>query len=333
MLMKSWIFFIALIVLLISACSDDGSSVNPADFKVAVVTTFSPEDDKGFNEFSIKGAKDAADSLGLTLETFNTPEPDNAFFTDIANQDFDLIISVGFGWGEAVQTFAPQYPDISFAIIDVLYDDYSSLANVTSLIFKEDEAGFLAGALAGCYSQTGIVGALGGIEAVPAVQRFIQGFANGARFARSDSNVLEAYINSFSDTTLARDQANLFIAQGADVIFAAAGGAGVGALEAANVANIAGIGVDTDQYLSLPDIQETIMTSAEKDVEFAASEAVRSWFAGVLLSGPISYSVRNNGVRLSPFRDFDSQISNDCKELITEIRADLASGALTTGVE
>ncbi len=332
--MKIWMSFIILMLLFVVACSDDGgSSVNPADFKVAVVTTFSPEDDKGFNEFSIKGAKDAADSLGLTLKTFNTPLPDNTFFNDILLQDFDLVIAVGFGWSEAVSTFAPQYPEVSFAIIDVSFDDYSVLPNVTSLIFKEDEAGFLAGALAGCYSQTGIIGAIGGIEAVPAVVRFVEGFANGATYARADITVLKDYLNSFSDTVLASERANLLIAQGADVLFAAAGGAGVGALEAANAANIAGIGVDTDQYLSLPEIQESIMTSAEKDVEFAANEAVRSWFAGVLLSGPITYSVRNNGVRLSPFRDFDSLISDTCKDLVTQIRADLASGALTTGVE
>jgi basic membrane lipoprotein Med (substrate-binding protein (PBP1-ABC) superfamily) len=331
MLMKIWLL---LLLLFLVACSENNSSsVNPADFKVAVVTVFGPEDDKGFNEFSIKGARDAAQGLGLSIETFNTPLPDNAFFNNILLQDFDLVIPVGFGWGDAVKTFAPRFPDVSFAIIDVLFDDYSTLPNVTSLVFREDQAGFLAGALAGCYSQTGIVAVIGGIEAVPPVKRFVEGFANGARYARSDITALKDYLNSFSDTALARERANLLIAQGADVLFTAAGGAGVGALTAANAANIAGIGVDTDQYLSLPAIQRSIMTSAEKDVEFAASEAVRSWFAGVLLSGPITYSVRNNGLRLSPFRDFDSRISSKCKDLVRQVRTDLASGALTTGVQ
>jgi basic membrane protein A len=326
------LFFIYSIILL--GCRNDDDEKTQEQVSVAVVLSV-VEKDGGFNEFTLKGARQAAENFDLDF-TYLVSFP-NQFEFDIkklADDGYDLIIGLGFLMTDALSNAATAYPDTHFAIMDVVYDSYDDLLNVTSLAFAEDQVGYLAGALAGCVTETFVIGTVAGME-IPPVIRFVTGFQKGALSVNPSVVLLNEYIPSFNDPMMGRQVGEAHIAQGADVIFAVAGETGNGALEAAHQADIKAIGVDVDQYYTFPQVARSLITSAMKKVDIVAYDAVRDFVAGkrgivirgaasTLESGIRLATVANGGVGLAPYHDWENKISEQCKQKVINARQRIA---------
>ncbi len=324
----------ALALVLLAACSAGAPSPTPsaAPLKVGVLLDSGSENDKSFNEYTLKGARQAADENGLAFE-YRTPlsadEYDNALEGLIAEGDPDLVVTVGFRMADATATSAQRHPELTFVIMDNAYfpgsgcaetatDCYTAeggLPNVTSLMSAEDEAAYLAGVLAGCMTETGVLGTVGGIE-IPPVYRLITGFESGARSARPDIETLHQYIPDFNDPETGQVVGQGFISDGADIIFGAGGNTGNGGLLAANEAGLMAIGVDVDQYFTYPEVAESLLTSAMKNVDVIAHAAVTDFVAGTLQPGIRQGTLESGGVGLAPYHDWDDQIPAECKEQV-----------------
>ena len=187
------------------------------------------------------------------------------------------MIAVGFLMADAVDTVAKRFPDVDFAIIDFAQEELKSKpTNVRGLLFKEQEAGYLVGYLAGLLveQEAGsrqVIGSVGGLK-IPPVDRYIAGYRAGARAANSKIETLNAYSQDFVDQAKCKEAALDQIARGARVIFQVAGQCGLGALSAAQEKNVRGIGVDADQaYLG-----EHVLTSALKKVDVAVFQTIQA---------------------------------------------------------
>jgi len=343
---KKRIFGIVLIVtvlaLIISACSSGGDEAQ----KVCAVLDTGGENDKSFNEFTLKGAREAAEEEGLEFSHI-VSESDSDYEKNIenfVNEGCGLIVTVGFLMGDATAAAAREYPDVKFAIIDNAYfpglgcdenvaDCYTEeggLSNVTSLMFAEDEVGYLAGVLAGCMSETGVIGSVSGME-IPPVVRFVVGYQTGAASQNPDIETLNVYIPDFNDPTTGKQAGQTQIDEGADVIFGVGGNTGNGGLLAAHEAGLLAIGVDVDQYNTYPEVASSLITSAAKNMDVATGDAVRAYAAGELEGGIQLATVANSGVGLAPYHDQDSNIPDECKAAVEEAQAGLADGSIDTG--
>lgn len=347
---KSAAFFclLALIVLLSSCGGIQAETPSPSRLKIGVVIDLGGEKDRSFNEYTLKGAQKAAAEAGLEL-THTGSKLDSDYGQNIEDQvsdGADMIITVGFRSADATARAAQKYPDIKFAIMDSAFfpgsgcpntvaDCYTAeggLANVTSLMFAEDEVAYLAGVLAACMSQTGTIASVAGME-IPPVVRFVTGYQNGARSVKPDIVALNQYIPDFNDPDTGKVVAQGFIQQGADVLFGAGGNTGNGALIAAAEAGLMAIGVDVDQYYTYPEAKAALLTSASKNVDIAAGVAVKEFAEGKLTAGIRTATLANGGVGLAPYHDWDEKIPAVCKEQVDKARAAVIANPEITGAK
>ena len=280
----------------------------PAEaFGVGLLYDVTGRGDKSFNDAAAAGLEQAVAEFGVTpTESTPTGDGDRAERMNLVIDDGnELVIGVGFLWGDALTTGAAENPDTSFAIIDSVID----APNVASLVFAENEGSFLVGVAAGLKTTTNKVGFIGGVEN-DLIKNFQLGFEAGVKAANPDAEVLVQYISQppdftgFNDPTKGKEIAAAMYGDGADVVYSAAGGSGLGAFQAAAEAGEPGdvwaIGVDSDQYnLVGPDLQPYILTSMLKKVDVAVYQTIKafaedSFAPGVqvfnLASGGISYS-------------------------------------------
>jgi basic membrane protein A len=350
--MRKWLITVAMLIVLAlvaTACAGTGGST--ADVRVAVVLDTGGENDRSFNEYTLKGARDAAEELGLDF-AYVVSESSTDYERNINNfvsEGYNLIITVGFLMGDATAVAAVANPDVHFAIIDNSYfagfncpeppdggevdDCYEDvLPNVTSLMFAEDEVGYLAGVLAGCMTETNIIGSVSGME-IPPVVKFVTGYQNGALSVNPDVETLNVYIPDFNDPATGKQAGEDMIAQGADVIFGVGGNTGNGGLLAAHEDGLMAIGVDVDQYFTYPEVAASLITSAAKNMDVAAGEAVRAFAAGTLEGGIQLATLANGGVGLAPYHDWEDQIPADCQQAVEDARQGLIDGSILTGYE
>jgi len=323
--------------VVLSACGGGAA----AKKKIAVVLDTGGENDKSFNEYTLKGAKAAADKLGYEI-SYVVSQSSSDYEKNIetfATEKADMIVTVGFLMGDATAAMAKKYPNIKFAIIDYAYfpanagdpDPYTTdLKNVTSLMFAEDEVGYMAGVLAGCMSKTGTIATVSGME-IPPVVKFVVGYQNGAKSVNPSIKALNIYIPDFNDPTTGKQAGQDFIAQGADVVFGVGGNTGNGGLLAAKEAGLMAIGVDVDQYATYPEVKDTLMTSAAKNMDVATQLAVEAFGAGTLKAGIQLATAANGGVGLAPYHDWDSKIPADCKAKVDAAVKGLKDGSIKTG--
>ncbi|HEV7494977.1 BMP family ABC transporter substrate-binding protein [Baekduia sp.] len=234
--------------------------------------------DRSFNQLANAGLTKAEKELGVEGRVL--PSKANSDYvpnlSSLAQQKYDLVIGVGFLMADAMNTVATKFPDTKFAIIDV---DATTLKdkpqNVTGLLFKEQEAGYLAGYMAGLYMKdqggsSPTIGSVGG-QKIPPVDHYIAGYQAGAKAANPDIKTVNAYSQDFVDQAKCKEIALSQIARGAGVVFQVAGQCGLGALDAAKEKGKQGIGVDADQaYLGTH-----ILTSAIKKVDVAVLDTVK----------------------------------------------------------
>jgi basic membrane protein A len=291
--------------IVMSACGGSSGPATVSGPKIGVVTDIGQLEDKSFNEFSWKGVQDGAAAIGA-------PAPKVIVTKDVADykqniqqfvdQKFDVIVTIGFLIGSETGKAAKANPGIQFFGIDQFVADPAP-ANYQGLLFNEAQAGYLAGIVAGTITKSGKIGAVGGRSDVPPVVSYIKGYGNGAKSVKADVKVSVNYTEDFNAPDKGQASAQTMIGQGVDVIFQVAGLTGAGALRAACSKNIYGIGVDVDQYQSLPDAKQCIVTSAEKHLQLAAREAIKRFKASGKQGGNFFNDAKNDGIGVSPIRN------------------------------
>ena len=321
----------------------EAAEAGSSDLKIGLVTDVGTLDDRNFNQFSWEGALRGATIIGA-------PEPQSVITTDSSEYDgniqsfideeYDVIVTVGFALGEATAAAAEANPDVHFIGVDQFQagDDAAvglGLSNYESLIFNEAQAGYLAGIVAASISESGEIAAIGGSGTIPPVVNYARGFENGAKSVNPDATVHIQYISddltvAFNDPTAGKTFADQFLQQNGDVdvMFQIAGKTGNGVLQSVEEQGIYGIGVDVDQWQSTPDSAECIVTSAEKKLTLAVSEGIVARGEDAARTGNVFYGADNEGIGLAPFYQFEDLIDDDTQSTIDGALADMAAGEL-----
>jgi len=330
-------------MLVVAACGSDdngGSSSSssgtstPANstpeakkIKVGLVTDIGGLNDRSFNQLANAGLEKAKSELGIDGRVLTSKSNSDYVpnLSSLAQQKEDLVIGVGFLMADAMNTVAKKFPDTKFAIIDV---DATTLkdkpTNVTGLLFKEQEAGYLVGYMAGLYLKDeggGTAGSVGG-QKIPPVDHYIAGYQAGVKAANPDAKVANAYSQKFDDPAPCKEIALDQISKGAKVVFQVAGGCGLGALDAAKEKGVQGIGVDADQaYLG-----DHIMTSALKKVDQAVYDEIKAVQDNTFKGGDNTiFDVKSGGVGIGDTNEVGAKYADQVKEIQDKI----ASGELT----
>ncbi|MGH2543336.1 MAG: BMP family lipoprotein [Ardenticatenaceae bacterium] len=303
-------------------------------FKVGLVTDVGEVDDKSFNQSAWEGVQQAADELGAEVDFIETADAtdyeDNIRL--FADQGYNVIVTVGFALGEATAKMAAEYPDINFIGVDQFQAPGAELPNLAGLIFSEDKSGFLAGALAAQMSESGKIAAVLGTDLVPPVVAFKEGYEGGARYINPDIELISTYHPggldvAFTDPEWGATTAAQAIDQGADVIFGAGGKTGNGALiETATNEGLYCIGVDSDQWETVPEAHSCLISSAMKLITPGVFDLISQAQDGTFPSG--NYV---GEVGLAPFHDFEEAIPQEVKDRLAEIDAGLKDGSIETG--
>ncbi len=325
-------------------------ATTPVKSRVGLVTDQGGINDKSFNQAAWEGVQKAAQEFGFETQVIEaTQSEDLAKNVDkLVADKCDVVVSVGYLMADVTAAKAVQYPNTRFAIIDVAYtptkgatpcdeskkDCYTDggLKNVTSLLFQEDEVGFLAGVVAGGMTQTGVVASVGSME-IPPVVRFITGYQNGALFARSNVKAINSYLGHFDRPDEGKAAAIKLIDQQADVVFGLGGTTGNGALLGAKEKGVMAIGVDMDQYLTLPEARTSLLTSAMKNVDVAVYSYLKAVNGHTAAAGVVTSNLRNGGVGLAPFHDWEDRVPASLKAKVKEATEGLLSGKIPTGYQ
>jgi basic membrane protein A len=281
-----------------AAGTTTSGSTSASNFKVGLVTDIGGLNDRSFNHLSFVGLTQAEQQLGIKGRVLTSSSGADYLpnLTTLAHEGYNLVISVGFLMADATDSVAKQFPSVKFAMVD---SDATAEAghpkNIEGLLFEEQQAGYLAGYLAGLYAKEHgykIVSSVGGMK-IPPVDHYIAGYQAGAKAADPGITTVNGYSQDFTDQTKCKQVALNQIAQGSKVVFQVAGGCGLGALSAAQQHGLQGIGVDADQgYLG-----SYILTSAEKKVNLAVFDAINAALHGQFDAGANrTYNVVNAGV-------------------------------------
>ena len=318
----------------------EGDCASEDVFCVGLVTDVGEVDDKSFNQSAWEGVARAEEELGAQVDYIETSDAKDygANIALFADAGYDVIVTVGFALGEATLEAAATYPDINFIGVDQFQawefddDDSTNVPNVAGLIFNEDKAGFLAGALAGLLTETNTIAAVLGTDLIPPVVAFKEGYENGALYANPDVTSISTYHPggldvAFTDPEWGASTAAQAIGQGADVIFGAGGKTGNGALiEVAGNEGLFCIGVDSDQWETVPEAHSCLVSSAMKLITPGVFDLVSASQSGSFPAGNFV-----GDVGLAPFHDFDSVVSDEIKATLEEINAGLQDGSIETG--
>ena len=304
-------------------------------FCIGLVTDLGKVDDKSFNQSAWEGAKAGATKAGGFAKYIETTDSKDyakniALFGD---KGYNVIVTVGFNMGDATAAASVLYPKVKFIGVDQF--NSSTATNNTGLIYDEDKAGFLAGYLAAYLTKSNKVGAVFGMKEVLPVRKFGEGYVNGIAYgAKERSKKIKSTVvyhaagdNAFSDPAWGATTATQLLTQGYDVIFGAGGSTGNGAN--AKVAQKAGafcIGVDTDQYYTVPEAHACMVTSAEKKLVLGVSTLIGQVKAGTIKGG--NYTGQ---VGLSPFHDLDSKVPAVVKVRLKKLTVKVLDGTVPSG--
>ncbi len=287
----------------------------------AVVFDMGGKFDKSFNEAAYNGMEKWKKETGknyLEFEISNESQREQAL-RRMAEKGASPIIGIGFGQASAIEKLAKEFPKLNFAIIDMVVN----LPNVQSVVFKEQEGSFLVGAMAAMASKTGKVGFVGGMD-IPLIRKFQCGYEQGAKFANPKTEVFANMTgttgSAWNDPARGGELAKAQFAKGADVVFAAAGGTGMGVYQAAKDSKKLAIGVDSNQNHVQPG---TMLTSMVKRVDVAVYNVAKSHKAGVSVLG-----LKEDGVDFAMDAYNAKLVSADMKKKVDAMKADILSGKI-----
>lgn len=315
--------------------SNASGSAAGGSLKVGMAYDVGGRGDFSFNDSAAAGLDKAKSELGATAKEIQAGTSDSdsdraAKLDQLAANGYNPIVAVGFNYSKAVGTESKKYPNVKFAIVD---DAANTAANVTNLVFTEEQSSYLAGVAAALKSKSGTVGFIGGVD-VPLIHKFQAGFQAGVKSVKPGDKVLVKYLTpagnyaGFSSPNLGLAAAQGQLSQGADVIYSAAGSSGNGAIQAvAAKKGTWAIGVDSDQY-SLPGLAQyksSILTSAVKNVNVAVFDFIKAIKDGQPLTGTQTFSLAKGGVGLATSGGF----IDDIKTQLDAATADISSGKVT----
>lgn len=346
--MKKSLFFFVTAVFLFASCDQKPTEPAAPKYKVGMITDAGTIDDKSFNQGTWEGLKKAEVDLKVDtnyLKPSGTTEAD--FLTEIGNlydTGYKFVVTPGFKFETAIFAAQTRWADAKFVLIDGAphAGDWNAVVgpNTVSIFFTEHESGFLAGVAAALQVKTGDFGFVGGM-AIPPVQKFNWGFQQGVAYANANlgttvtlkaDNVI--YQGSFDNVAAGQQIAAQMYDRGVKVIFAAAGGVGIGVInEAISRKDVWVVGVDVDQYASglRADGTSVILTSAMKRIDVAAYDMIKAELAGTFPGGKtLIFDAKNDGIGI-PAQN--PNLSAEVQTSVSKVLASLKSGALTVAAE
>jgi basic membrane protein A len=326
------ILLAAMAALVVLLAASTGAQAGSEAVGVGLVTDEATLADMGLNWFSYQGLLRAASELGVVGTVYTSTssadyEPNLQQCVDDGN---DLCISVGFFTAEAISNTALANPGTYFAIVDVAFEDYAS--NLRGIWFAAEDAGYLAGTLAGLMTQSDMVGGVGGVQ-IPVVEAFLEPYRIAAQCANPDASVLVTYTGTFLDPDLGAEVAQEMMAAGADVIFAAAGPTGYGAILTATQSGAWAIGVDVDQYVTVflsgtvPG-SDRMLSSAVKKIDNAVYGTISDVVSGTFTSGTMVYGLAADGVGLAPFHEADPFVPQGVRDALDAATQGIIDGTI-----
>ena len=313
----------------------DCDATDLSGLKIGLVTDVGQINDKSFNQSSWEGVL-ATEPCGADVDYIETQDPVDyaSNIAEFAENDYNIIVTVGFALGEATLQAAATYPDIMFVGVDQFQAE--PVDNVVGLVFHEDQSGFLAGVLAARLTVSGTIAAVLGTDQVPPVVAFNEGYQAGAKYVNPDINIISTYHpgsidQAFTDPEWGATTARQALDQGADVVFAAGGKTGNGGLiEVANAVTDAPppycIGVDSDQWLTVPEAHPCLVSSAMKLLDKGVADIIVSIAGGSATPGNFY-----GAAALAPFHDLEDAVPQDVKDELAEVAAGLGDGTISTG--
>lgn len=294
------------------------TSLVHAETKRIALVLPGPITDGTFNSAANKGIEMAKEKYDI--EVAIRENTDFAQIVDVlrsyADEGYDMIIGHGFQFGEPVLEIHKEYPDTWFVVNT---SNVSAEPNVASFDNRWGDAGYIAGAVAALYSETGTIGHIGAIP-VPVIEDYNRGFALGAKYMRSDANVLSAYVGSFTDVARGAEITTSLIEKGADVVTSTGNENVVGTIQAAQRANVKAIGTAFDSHGFAP---ETIITTVLINMDVNIDLAVGRLIDGTLKPESYVLGLEEDGIGLAPFRDFEDDISAEDMARIRQLLEDI----------
>mgnify|MGYP003640407767 FL=1 len=298
-----------------------------ADIKPAIIYDLGGKFDKSFNEAAYTGAEKFKTETGIEYRDFeiaNDAQREQAL-RRFAKDGNNPIVMAGFSWSAALEKVAEEYPDIDFAIIDMVVDK----PNVRSVVYKEQEGSYLVGVMAAKASETGTVSFIGGMD-IPLIRKFACGYKGGVLATNPDAKVLEAMTgttpDAWNDPVKGGEIAKSQMDQGSDVIYAAAGGTGIGVLQTVADAGKLGIGVDSNQNGLQPG---HVLTSMVKRVDVAVYNAFMDAKDDKFSYGFSSLGLAEDGVDYAMDDNNAPLVNDEMKAAVEAAKADIISGKIT----
>jgi len=294
-----------------------------ADVQPAILYDLGGKFDKSFNEAAFNGAEKFKKETGVAyveFEVSNASQREQAL-RRFAEDGRNPIVMAGFAWEDALKKVAAEYTDLNFAIID----DAVDLPNVRSLVFKENEGSYLVGILAAMASKSKKVGFVGGMD-IPLIRKFECGYVGGAKSAGATDviqNMTGDTPAAWNDPAKGGEIAKTQIDQGADVVYAAAGGTGVGVLQAAADAGKLGVGVDSNQNGLQPG---KVLTSMLKRVDVAVYTAFMDGKNGTFKGGVQNLGLKEGGVDYAMDDNNKALVTDEMKAAVEKAKADIIAG-------
>ena len=321
------------------SASDDGDD-GTAETNVGMVYALGGLGDESFNDAAQRGIIDAAEEFNVS---YDESQPADAgefsqfqrLYAESTDPDYDLVSCIGFAQLDALSEVAPDFPEQNFMLVDDNLDE----PNVASYEFKEEEGSFLVGALAALLSSRSFsagagetasdstnVGFVGGVDA-PLIRRFQAGYEAGVDYVSDDIDVITSYVGDFADPSGGQEAALSMYESGADVVYHAAGGSGVGVFQAAQDQGRFAIGVDSDQSLTEPDFADVILASMVKRVDSAVYESVENVVNDEFQGGSqVELGLEDEGVSCVYGDGIGDEIPEEVKTEIDEIRDGIIAG-------
>ena len=314
------------IVLGLLAAAAMSASAFAQDISPAIIYDLGGKFDKSFNEAAYNGAEKFKSETGIEYVEFeisNDAQREQAL-RRFAENGRDPIVMAGFSWAAALEKVAAEFPDTDFAIIDMVVDK----PNVRSVVYKEQEGSYLVGILAAMASETKKVGFVGGMD-IPLIRKFACGYVGGVKSVKPNAEVFQAYTGSdpsaWNDPVKGGEITKSQIDQGADVVYAAAGGTGIGVLQAAADADKLAIGVDSNQNYLQPG---HVLTSMLKRVDVAVYDAFMDSKNGEFSSGINVLGLAEDGVGYAVDEHNEALITDEMKAAVEKAKADIIAGTV-----
>lgn len=312
-------------VLGLLAATAMATSAFAEDIQPALLFDLGGKFDKSFNEAAYNGAEKFKTESGISyveFEVSNASQREQAL-RRFAEDGRNPVVMVGFSWSDALAKIADEFPETKFAIIDMVVDK----PNVRSVVFKEEEGSYLAGVMAGMASKSKKVGFVGGMD-IPLIRKFGCGYVGGAKAAGATDviqNMTGDTPAAWNDPTKGGEIAKSQIDQGADVVYAAAGGTGVGVLQAAADAGKLGVGVDSNQNGLLPG---KILTSMIKRVDVAVYDAFTTAKDGSFKPGINVLGLKEDGVGVAMDDNNKPLVTPEMTAAVDKAKADIIAGTI-----